>query len=66
MALPDWQQRVVDERDQLDDRLQKLRAFFKTPQFEKLPEDDQRVLRQQSVFMGEYLSILEYRISKFV
>ena len=65
MSLPDWQQRVVDERDQLKERLEKLRAFFKTAQFEKLDEDGQRVMRQQAVFMGEYLSILDYRISKF-
>lgn len=59
------QQRVVDEKSELDDRLNKLTAFFDKPIFAAVPEDEQgRLLRQREI-MGQYSQILGERIAAF-
>ncbi len=59
------QQRVLDEKRDLDARLEKLRAFFGNPTFGMLPEDEQHLLIRQSEVMAQYSSILEARIAAF-
>ncbi len=63
--LPPHQQRVIAEREQLADRIQKLESFLATEMFAGLPEDEQQLLKMQADAMVVYLSILEARSSKF-
>lgn len=61
-----YQQRVVEEKIELDDRLERLAAFLLTPTFAGLPTDERiSMIRQQGV-MREYSRILTERISRFV
>lgn len=59
------QQRVVDERAELDDKLSKLAGFFGTDLFATLPSAEQQRLRTQAVAMRTYSSILAERIAAF-
>lgn len=60
------QQRVIDEKTQLADRLEKLKAFIASnPLFEDLAEIEQDALRDQADAMQTYLDILVDRISRF-
>jgi hypothetical protein len=60
------QQRVVDEKKELDEKLDKLKAFIEVnPIFKKLPEDERRRLNRQFDVMAEYSGILSQRIAAF-
>ena len=63
--LAPHQQRVVDEKRELDDRREKLMAFFSTPIFHGLPESEQIRLERQAVAMRSYSEILGERIAAF-
>lgn len=69
-ALPPFplkphQQRVVDEKAELDERLQKLDAFTRTPAFERLDEPERGRLIEQAGLMVRYSKILGTRIAAF-
>jgi hypothetical protein len=60
------QQRVINERLELDEKLSKLKAFIDgTPTFKGLHEDERRRLNRQYDVMAEYSSILAQRIAAF-
>lgn len=63
---PDYKQRVIDEKEQLDDRIRKLSTFLSTPLFESLDGDQRRDLLEQVQFMSAYATVLERRIARFV
>ena len=48
MELQPHQQRVVDEKRELDEKREKLGAFKCTPVFEKLPWQEQERLNTQA------------------
>jgi hypothetical protein len=59
------EQRVIDEKSDLDGKLERLLVFVKTPIFRDLPiEERQRLLRQEAL-MREYSQVLGERISAF-
>lgn len=60
-----YQQRVVDERAELDAKLDRLDAFIGTPVFSGLPDDHKLLLEQQSAVMSTYSDILAERIAAF-
>jgi len=66
---PDWQQRVIDEKAQLDERLGKLNTFIeadeKKPLDDRLLPVDRNLLITQRHHMRQYSVILERRISNF-
>lgn len=65
-ALPPHQQRVLDEKHELDERLSKLDAFIlDNPLFTKLPPNEQERLARQSKAMAVYSGILDERIACF-
>jgi|GEM_PF-1620193 len=64
-ALQPHQQRVVDEKRDLDERLAKLVAFFNTPIFAGLDEEERQRLEHQAAAMQEYSTILGERIAAF-
>lgn len=64
-VLPDdWISRVQAERDQLSDRLAKLRYFFGTIAFNDLSITSQGLLQAQAEVMGAYLAILDVRLAR--
>ena len=59
------QQRVVDEKAELDEKRAKLIAFFATPTFAALPADEKDRLEAQEHFMDGYANVLADRIAHF-
>jgi hypothetical protein len=59
------QQRVVTEKEELDDKLTKLKAFFGTELFAGLGDDEMDRLQRQADHMGAYSDVLGERIAAF-
>ena len=59
------QQRVVDEKAELDEKLTKLDAFGRTLLFASLPPDEQGRLNRQHSLMEQYSAVLGERIAAF-
>jgi hypothetical protein len=60
-----YQERVVREKSDLDEKLAKLLAFFQTETFHGLLEAERSRLRNQARFMDGYAAVLEERIAAF-
>lgn len=63
--MKEFQQRVVDEREALDDKLNKLCKFLTSDLFKSLPIEEQDRLRRQHRTMDTYSKILGERIVAF-
>ncbi len=64
--MTDFQQRVVVEKRELDERIQKLEAFISnSPVFPTLPTDERFCLEAQLTLMRGLSNILGIRILKF-
>ena len=63
--LQPHEQRVVDERTELIEKITKLHAFFRTQIFENLQEEDQNLLEEQVQLMMNYSDVLLKRINRF-
>lgn len=63
--LPPHQKRVIDEKRDLDDRKDKLEAFFETSTFAQLDDSEQGRLHAQHAAMGDYSRVLGERIAAF-
>jgi hypothetical protein len=59
------QQRVVDEKAELDEKLEKLRAFFGTDRFDGLDTDEKKRMWRQADHMEAYSGVLGERIAAF-
>ena len=59
------QQRVVDEKSELDEKLSKLDAFLRTDTFKRLRNEEQILLGRQATAMRIYSGILGERIKLF-
>jgi hypothetical protein len=59
------QQRVVDEKAELSDKLGKLESFTGGPIFSGLPPAEQARLARQLLIMQLYEQVLSERISAF-
>lgn len=59
------QQRVVDEKHDLDEKLSKLRPFLGTEIFAGLPGDEQARMQRQVEHMAAYSDVLGERIEAF-
>jgi hypothetical protein len=60
--MPDYLKRVVEERDQLHERLVKLRAFLNSTAFTQIADDEQRRLNLQAMYMTDYERVLDERL----
>jgi len=65
MELQPHQQRVVDEKRELDEKLAKIDAFGRTELFKSLPADEQGRLNRQHSLMEQYSAVLGERIAAF-
>jgi hypothetical protein len=64
--LQPHQQRVVTEKAELDEKIDKLKAFImNSPIYQKLPDDERSRLNQQYDAMVVYSHILGARIEAF-
>lgn len=59
------EQRLCDEKGQLDERLQKLVAFLGGSAFQAIPTDEQLRLQRQRKIMELYQDVLCERIAAF-
>lgn len=59
------QERVVTERNDLAEKVQKLGIFLEGAMFPGLPEDEKARLREQYQHMLSYRNVLEKRIAAF-
>lgn len=64
-TMQDFQQRVVTEKTELDEKLGKLQVFLNTPRFMGLPADEQSRMVRQASAMSEYSVVLGERIAAF-
>lgn len=60
-----YQERVVEEKEQLETRVKKLLAFMHTDTFNNLPCDERGRLSDQCDAMCAYLEALKARINAF-
>lgn len=64
--MQEWQQRVVDEANELDSKLQKLELFINTnPNFKNLNPYEAQRLKDQHYYMTKYSEVLHSRIVHF-
>ena len=61
-----FQQRVINEADELCARIGKLDGFLVTDLFRSLPEEEQERLWRQRAYMMGYGAVLHERIAAFV
>lgn len=59
------QQRVIDEKKELDEKHEKLTNFTFTDMFSSLPREEQTRLNRQHAVMETYSQILGERIAAF-
>ncbi len=60
------QQRVIDEANDLGDKIVKLTTFVsENPLFKTLSDDEQFRMTKQLVFMDAYFEVLKERINNF-
>ncbi len=59
------QDRVSPEKQELDGRLERLNKFVKSPEFDKVTEDEQERLLRQSKIMDSLSVVLGERIAAF-
>lgn len=65
-STPDsWQQRVIDEKTELDTKIDKLATFLLTPRNIQLSGEDYKDLIDQHNLMLKYSEVLRRRISRF-
>jgi hypothetical protein len=65
MAYTADQQSVVNERDELSPRLQRMKNQVQSPSFATIDRAEQERLTKQVWVMGLYLNILNERIAAF-
>ena len=60
--MPDFLLRLTYERNELQERIGKLRVFIESMYFRSLKKNQQHWLRKQLIVMEEYLLILDERL----
>lgn len=65
MTLEPFQERVLAERQELDERRYKLNVFILSQVFASLDSHDRSLLREQALAMTAYSEALAARIERF-
>ena len=60
-----YQQRVIDERNELEEKINRLRVFIGTGTYIRLDTIDRELLRAQITLMISYSRVLTRRIERF-
>ena len=64
--LKPHERRVLDEKLELDARLERLTAFFGTQMYTALPERERLLMWRQATHMKAYSDVLGERIDLFI
>lgn len=62
--MEDYKTIMIEELNQLVERIKKLYAFLGSKEFESLVEDEQQDLREQYIHMREYEVVLRRRCKR--
>lgn len=62
--MSDFRARLFTERNELIEKIEKLKTFILGDLFEKLPEIDRKDLKEQLTAMEAYSTVLERRVSR--
>jgi len=65
MSLLPYQERVIEEKRELDEKLDRLRVYMGSPAFTSVPTDEQARMGEQASFMAGYSRVLGARIAAF-
>jgi hypothetical protein len=65
LDMEQWQKRVVKEKNDLDDKLERLIIFIASKKFSSIPNEEQKRLRRQEIFMELYSDVLADGIVNF-
>ncbi len=65
MSLQPYQQQVIDEKTNLDNKRSRLAEFKNTEIYEQLPKEEKDRLEHQAFHMLAYSDILTARIEAF-
>ena len=60
-----YQERVIQEKQELDEKLSRLKLFLMGSMFQSLPGDEQGRLERQAELMSQYSAVLGERIANF-
>ena len=60
--MSDFKTRLIQERDELQEKYRKLSEFMSAEGFKKLPKIQRTLLRRQHSHMGNYLLTLNQRL----
>jgi dUTP pyrophosphatase len=60
-----YQQRVITERAELEEKIEKLTAFLKSPKIDEVSIEQRRLLMAQVMAMQQYSAVLGERIDAF-
>lgn len=63
--MQEYQQRVVEEKRELDEKLEKLDSYLAEDTFLELDEPNRDLLLDQREYMDQYSRILAHRIMLF-
>ena len=63
--MEDYQLRVISEKEELDEKLNKLNKFFLTDLFLSMSEDEKNLMFDQAFHMDSYSNILQQRVDAF-
>lgn len=63
--MQDWQKRVIEERSDLSDRLDRLGNYIDSDKFKSIDAHNRHLLEAQWKSMSDYLVILDKRIGLF-
>jgi hypothetical protein len=63
--MPEYQKRVIKERNDLVGKIIDLTRFFNSDKFDKLPQAERARIYKQLEIMDEYSRILNERIVNF-
>jgi len=61
--MSDFYERLLEEKDQLEDRQRKLNSFMLTDKFHELPITQRSLMALQVNYMGNYGEVLRARIN---
>ena len=63
--MKEFQQRVIDEKTELDSKISRLKPFLSRDVFQTLPDAEQARLVRQLSLMAGYSEVLGERIAAF-
>lgn len=63
--MEEFQQRVVDEKAELDDKRSRLEPFLSSNRFQTLPAEERDRMTEQAKIMSDYSDVLRRRIAAF-